>query len=336
MQPQWTKIGDPAGGVLLTGGVTGASHRERAMPCQDASLAGVHFYKGHSYVLLAVADGHGAARYTRSELGAHFAVQAAAEAAARWMLSAVDHYEQQPDDWFANARNDFGLRFARMLRQAWERRVEEHLSAHPPDPTGNPPGLSAYGTTIALALVFRDQVFVGAVGDSTVLAVRAAEGGAVAADALAGAAADTLGLATHSLASADAPSRWQHRALPLGGLRLLCAVTDGFTDSLADAQSTLVGLCRDAQAKGLDWLLEKWPGFLQRLTERGVGDDIATALYFPPPCGSGLQPATGSPEALLYGQEPQPPADPPETPSSGQEPELPASVDGTGGASVAG
>lgn len=295
MPAHWTKIGDPGGGVLLTGSVTGASHRDQGKPCQDASLAGVHFYKGHPYALLAVADGHGSERYTRSQFGAHFAVQAAAEAAARWMLFAVECYEQSPEDWFANARNDFGARFARMLRQSWERNVTEHLAAYPlaEAEQQHASGPNAYGTTIALALVFRDQVFVGAIGDSTVLLVCETAGGVVAEDLLAGAPSEALGLATHSLASAAAASHWQHRVLCLGEVRLLCAVTDGFTDSLADPARTVAKLYGDTQAKGLDWLREKWPEFLERLTEQGVGDDIATVLYFPPPLGrSGLQPTT--------------------------------------------
>lgn len=296
MQPTWTRIGDPSGGVLLTCGVTGANHSDKGLPCQDASLAGIHYYKGHAYTLLAVADGHGSERYSRSQLGAHFAVQAAAEAAARWMLFAVECYEQSPGDWFTNARNDFGARFARMLRQAWERNVTEHLAAYPLTEAEQQQasGQNAYGTTIALALVFRDQVFVGAIGDSTVLVVCDSGGGETAADLLAGDGSQALGLTTHSLASADAACRWQIRVLPLEKVHLLCAVTDGFTDSLTDALRTLVGVYRDTRVKGFDWLRDKWPEFLARLTEQGVGDDIATVLYFPPEptARRGFQPPT--------------------------------------------
>ncbi|MGH6820589.1 MAG: hypothetical protein ACREDU_06975, partial [Methylocella sp.] len=45
---------------------------------------------------------------------------------------------------------------------------------------------------------------------------------------------------------------------------------------------TLLALQRDTETKGFVWLEDRLEGFLARLTEQGVGDDIATVFYFPP------------------------------------------------------
>ena len=358
MRDDLARIAAAETGVLLTGCVRGANHCDKNLPCQDASLAGIHYYKGYPYVLLAVADGHGAASYTRSELGAHFAVRAAAEAAARWVLFAVDCLEKQPDDWLDNARNEFSQRFIRHLRQTWEVSVTSHLAAFPMQPADSGvEALKPYGTTVALAVVFAGQVFAGAIGDSTVFLVRevnvvdparhtgrdcrypehrevnvgagsepnavelasavgrnksvlAGDSGELtgrmpetvvarpysgllhpplnstalgtAVDLLAGAKADGLGLATDSLASADAVYKWKHKMLPLAETRMVLVSTDGFKDSLADPLKTLADLQHDTETKGFAWLEGRLNGFLARLTEQGVGDDIATVFYFPP------------------------------------------------------
>ena len=256
-------VGGAALGLMVTACVTGASHRDKSIPCQDASFAGVHFFKSHPYALIAVADGHGSASYARSELGAHFAVQSAAEAAARWIAFAVDCLDQNPEDWVANAQNDFGSRFARMLKQAWTRHVTEHLSSNPLEgPELTPDAMyQCYGTTIAMALVFHDQVYAGAIGDSAVIVVTDGEGDAKSIDWLAGGSASHLGLITDSLASDNAVSCWSHRVFALREVALLCAVTDGFTDSLRDVSEALRSLCRDRHERGLPWLVQQLPPF---------------------------------------------------------------------------
>ncbi len=293
MTGDWTRIAGGESGTLLTGCVRGANHVDKNLPCQDASLASVRYFKGHPYALLAVADGHGAASYTRSELGAHFAVRAAAEAAARWMLFAVNCLENQPDDWLINARNEFSQRFIRQLYQSWERNVTEHLDAYPLEPASQGTDLfKAYGTTVALALIFHEQVFAGSIGDSTVFLVREEVGATNALDLLTGEKAEGLGLTTDSLASADAIYKWKYKMLPLAETHMIVAATDGFADSLANPLHTLLSLQRDTENKGLGWLEDKLEDFLSRLTEQGVGDDIATVFYFPP----SSTPSTSSPE----------------------------------------
>lgn len=305
MDHTWTLNGIGTCGTLLSGCVRGATHRNKGLPCQDASMASIQHYKGYPYALLAVADGHGAAQYPRSDLGAQFAVQAIAETAARWVLFAVECIERQPDDWLPNVRNDFGVRFARSLRKAWERNVDEHLIGCPLADTqpGSDAAYRAYGTTVALALVFKDRVFAGAIGDSTIFLVTNDGGEVAAVDVLIGEKSEALGLTTDSLAASDAAYKWKHRSLPLREVRLLLAATDGFADSLAAPLRTLETMYRDTCTKGFSWFHDKLPSFLSRLTEQGVGDDIATVFYFPPEVGQSSAAPRHSPVDTEKGEQ---------------------------------
>lgn len=277
----WHQIGNQECGTLITGCRRGASHQERGRPCQDASLAACHSFKGYPYAVLAVTDGHGSARHARSELGAYCAAQAAEEAASRLLPFAVACFEQAPDSWLENVRNEFASRFPKHLHQAWQRRVEEDFQRDPPADVapGSDPAYRLYGTTVALALVFQGYVFVGAIGDSTLYRLREAGG---AEDLLAGQGRRELGLTTDSLASREAPYKWRHRVLPLDEAPMLVAVTDGFSDSLAEPLAALEGIYRDVLRGGFAWLSGVLPASLERLSREGVGDDIAVAFYFPP------------------------------------------------------
>lgn len=67
----------------LAGSGTGAAHRRRGQPCQDASLvAHLEDPRGEPLTLLAVADGHGAAAYRHSAVGSALACQVAERAVA--------------------------------------------------------------------------------------------------------------------------------------------------------------------------------------------------------------------------------------------------------------
>lgn len=281
MQKKIEKISKVERGTLMAGGVIGACHQEKKMPCQDASAAGIYYYKGYSYMLMAVADGHGSSHYPRSELGAHFAVQAATDAAAVWIMFATDCLERQPANWLSNVQNEFGSRFARYLHHSWGRKVDEHLTNFPLEDVAGDINFcrSAYGTTISLALIFNNHIFTGAIGDSSVLIVRNSED---TLDVLAGDESPQLGLVTHSLAQDNAVLKWKHRVFPVDEVSMICVATDGFTDSLVDVQGTLAALHQDTRLRGFDWLHSKLPDFLSHLTDKGVGDDISVVFYFSP------------------------------------------------------
>lgn len=266
-------------GSLVTGCVTGAKHIEDGKPCQDSSIASVQYYKGEPYALIAVADGHGSNKYSRSEIGAHFAVQAAIAATSDWVAIAETYKAFEPGSWLKNAESQFDLPFSNNLKQYWNEKVDKHLKDNPAQEGELVEGIEAYGTTIALAVIYEGQVFLGAIGDSSVFVILNDE---QVLNVINGSEEGPLGLSTHSLVQKKAAANWKRMRVSIDNLKMVCAVTDGFTDSLGSIPHTLVSLSETTQSKGLEWLENAIQEFLEHLTDKGVGDDIASVFYFPP------------------------------------------------------
>ena len=153
-----------------------------------------------------------------------------------------------------------------------------HLNCHPVEESIKENNISIYNTTIALAIIFDGQIFFGAIGDSTVLVLKKND---QVLDVLAGYQDKPLGLTTASLVQDNAAVNWKSDRVSMDSVKMVCVVTDGFTDSLADPSQTLLSLCETTQQKGIDWLECMTNQFLTHLSDQGVGDDIASVFYFP-------------------------------------------------------
>jgi serine/threonine protein phosphatase PrpC len=216
----------------------GANHLKKKMPCQDACMAAQQFYKGYPYTLLAVADGHGSASYTRSEMGAHLAVQAVQSAATRFIPYIVELLEEQPADWRRNAQHEFKNYFGRWLRDEWEKLVVWHLKEKSQENSAiSGDTLKSYGTTLAILLLFENLVFVGAIGDSVIYFLQTGDipdvSRAFPEDP------SLLGLQAHSLCSPDAHYKWETRTVNFDDLGMIFLGTDGFSDSLENPEDSV-------------------------------------------------------------------------------------------------
>ena len=89
--------------------VQGGAHRDKAIPCEDASLV----FTGDGWVMAAVADGHGSMKHFRSGIGAEMACQA-----ARDTLLALGP-EASPQA------------LAQEILARWRDMVQRHLADHP-------------------------------------------------------------------------------------------------------------------------------------------------------------------------------------------------------------
>lgn len=233
-------------------------------------MGAVLFYRGHPYTVLAVADGHGSATYTHSDVGAHLAMQAVQSAAARFIPYVVELLEEQADEWRRAAQNEFKKHFGRWVCEAWEKLVLAHRDER--EPSDDP--LKPYGTTLASALLFEDIVFVGAIGDSVVYFLRRAHDGSVSTAF----PEDTalIALQSHSLSSPTAYQKWDTMTCSLEELDMLLLGTDGFKDSLQDPEVAVKDMHDKATAPdGVRWLNEALPRQLARWSDDGVGDDIS-------------------------------------------------------------
>lgn len=254
--------------------ITGSSHRRSGKVGQDAGIAASHHLRGSSYTVMALADGHGSAQYVRSDLGAHFAVLAAQECAANFILALdTNRADKNPSD----LRFLFGDRFPRQLREAWLRHVNQHLADHPLDSGFEGDTTSAYGTTLVLAVLVDDSIFVGRIGDSSAHRVRTdAVYEALVTDRSDG----HTGLTTHSLSSANCELAWDFRHLAANETAMLALMTDGLSDSSGNLPLLIENLRKaEGASTSPQAFADHLPAILEYYSREGVGDDTSLALW---------------------------------------------------------
>jgi serine/threonine protein phosphatase PrpC len=233
-------------------------------------------------MFLAVADGHGSPRSFRSQQGAALAVE---EAERQW--STLSPQEPLPGvkrwlDTSLPARLAAGWRaavwtHAERLPLAGEERSRYEAAYHAPPPEELP--LALYGTTLLTAAVRPGYLALAGVGDGEALLLDE-EG-----RALRPLGEDPRHLAneTTSLASPDAARdvRTAFQALLDRPPALLLLSTDGYPNCF-EAPGYFEEAARELldrlRRRGVDWVAERLPGWLQEASRAGSGDDTTVAL----------------------------------------------------------
>jgi serine/threonine protein phosphatase PrpC len=188
----------------------------------------------------------------------------------------IDVYEKYPQTWVEMVKEDFFGRFGRMLVNNWIRMTLAHANE-----TGNDEDavLKRYGTTVTMALIFKNQLFSGRIGDSSAYILhndKKTEAAALFEEAQNN---PSLGLATASLCSKEAYRKWQVKTLPLNNVSMVALATDGFADSLKNPAAYIGELYRRTGKKESAEIERAVAGDLRSITEKGVGDDISLALF---------------------------------------------------------
>ena len=269
--------------------VQGANHQRLGLPNQDAIDWLAAYGGAQPYVALAVADGHGSARYVRSDVGAQLAV-----AVARTLLCdlAGEFYQ----------RHDLGAikqmathRLPGLLARCWRQRVAAHLSALPlttaelaPLNEAEQASLAryphhAYGSTLVATLATESFLLYVQLGDGDIVTVD--DGGAAARPPLAS-DARLLGDATTSLCMDEAQRAVRIYFQPLAAQppALVMLATDGYANSFAGEADFLLA-AHDIQAlvqpqcdSALHALRNQLPGWLRATSDQGSGDDITVGI----------------------------------------------------------
>ncbi len=281
-EPRWQAV---------SASVMGASHQRSGLPNQDA----VTTAELPGGLVAVVADGHGGARYVRSDVGSAMAV-AAAVAVAR---SAMEQLGADPAT--AEIARVLTDEVPRALVDAWRAEVAAHHRAHPFTDEERARGAAdldadphmSYGATLVLALLGADWAGFVQIGDGDLSVVL--DGGRVDApvpgdERLVGGETTSLCLPT---AAADARVAVLREPLP----ELVVLTSDGYANSFADpGWRTEAGLgLRDAVRRdGLASVAGELPGWLAE-SATASGDDVSMALVrrLGPP---GVPPA-GSPSS---------------------------------------
>lgn len=222
----------------------------------------------------AVADGHGGARYVRSDVGARTAVNVAVDSVRQALEAAPG------TDLTALLREQVPY-----IVDAWREAVRAHAGVHPfteaeharagSDPGGGN-GLTAYGATLLVALVGDHGVAVAQVGDGDALvrshgfATRPVPGD----DRL-------VAGETTSLCLATAADDFRFAFLPASAEPdLVLLATDGYGNSFAQAdwwQGLLGDVASFVERLGIRQLEEQLPDWLEESARVG-GDDVSAVV----------------------------------------------------------
>jgi hypothetical protein len=258
--------------------VRGASHERDGRPNQDAVC--VTDADDRRATVIAVSDGHGGARYVRSELGSAVAVDVGTTLTESWW---AEHGRLLgPSDLPSAIREDL----LPAIVGAWRQRCLEHAAAQPfsEKETATALGVDlerepilSYGATLLLAVLTGDLVVLVQLGDGDVV-VASPSGAArqpVPGD-------DRLvGGQTTSLCLPEAVADFRVTVLgdeEVGDLVLLA--TDGYGNSFAEpswSAAVLADLRRQLADRGDEAVAADLPGWLAESAEAG-GDDVTVAI----------------------------------------------------------
>ncbi len=262
---QWQVVGQS---------VRGASHERSGMPNQDA-IGWLPGSGAGSSVVLAVADGHGSARYSRSDVGASLAVETATQLIHEFLAGQAD------------ADN-------RALVRAWLAAVSEHIKANPfsdielealaranNDLSQSPVEklTIAYGATLLVAAVANTFVLYLQLGDGEILTVT--DRGEVSTPL-----AKDDRLFANETTSLCAPDAWRDFRVGFQPIThappaLILLATDGYPNSFRDESGFMkVGsdMLEIIQAEGLGKVSDSLEGWLTDSTNAGSGDDVTLGI----------------------------------------------------------
>lgn len=258
--------------------VRGATHERNGLPNQDA----IHWLpvsgRGSSAVL-AVADGHGSARYSRSHIGAALAVEQGVQLIDEFINSQADVdnlslIKHATEEWLP-----------RTLVRNWSEAVNEHLKTEPLTPDElSVVGVEswvAYGATLLLAAVTERFVLYLQLGDGEILTVN--DRGDVSRPMTKD--ERLFGNETTSLCASDAWRDFRVNFQPLHATQshpaLILLSTDGYPNSFRDESGFFkVGsdLLQVINENGLARVEQDLEGWLRDSTRAGSGDDVTLGL----------------------------------------------------------
>ncbi len=267
--------------------VRGAAHLRADTPNQDRIGLDPESGTGDR-VVIAVADGHGSARYLRSATGAALAVKAAQDCLRDFV---VRLRRRRPT---TATLAEEAQAIPRLIVDRWRSAVEQDLATSPftdeevqrlsalgedvmESVRANPP--LAYGATLLAVLATPRHVICWQLGDGDILGVS----GNGTVERMVSRDPRLLGVETTSLCGRDAWNdfRVAAHAVTDKGPRLVLLSTDGYSNSFSDEASFFrVGtdLASIIRRDGLAAVRRQLPTWLEETSRDGSGDDISVGI----------------------------------------------------------
>ena len=259
MRNHWQVVGES---------VRGAVHERNGLPNQDAICWLPASGEGSS-IVLAVADGHGSARYSRSHIGASLAVESAAHLVDEFINTQADNLSLLKDateDWLPRA-----------LVRKWVEVVTDHLNADPL----NQESIVAYGATLIVAAVSERFALYLQLGDGEILTV--SESGEVTRPLT-----RDERLIANETTSLCAPDAWRDFRVSFQPLNhsspaLILLSTDGYPNSFRHESGFFkVGsdILRMIREHSLAMVKDNLAVWLSDSTRAGSGDDVTLGILY--------------------------------------------------------
>ncbi|ULT56762.1 protein phosphatase 2C domain-containing protein [Neobacillus drentensis] len=265
---QMSKSGRTVFGYYTISSVQGASHVKDHTPCQDAYAFLNDGGCDHPFIM-AIADGHGDKRYDMSQYGSELASKVAVKLLRRF-------YEELKDSHtllFRSFRDDF----PKHLIREWREEVLNHATDYGVDIEKPSEVFTRYGTTLLVALVTKEEILIGQLGDGDAVLVDG-QGNCTTPflqdDSL-------LGSATYSLSSTEASRFWKAARMDYPTqTQFLALSTDGLSNCFEDDDNFhkfMNSLYLNLKKSGPISEYEGLSNILFHYSQRGSGDDITLA-----------------------------------------------------------
>jgi len=250
--------------------VVGATHIRNGLPCQDA----IRIETYGTYVVAAIADGHGSEACPYSDEGS----QAAVDCLQEIFADIFDGDDAETKSVIENSRE---LRLPRQLASAWMRRVEE---IHRKTRKDEEFSYTLYGTTALCVVASEEFIFALQLGDGDILVIPEPP--------LQGywmiEPENMPGNETYSLCMPDCwryvrTNMFRHDDRHKTQPALIMLTTDGYYNSFITAEgfvkagTDILGLLR---TEGEGYVSENLEDWLIVSSAEGSGDDIAMALIY--------------------------------------------------------
>ncbi|MDD1675716.1 MAG: protein phosphatase 2C domain-containing protein [Methanomicrobiales archaeon] len=252
----------------------GASHFRGGKPCQDAYALWSGASLESSYLIAAVADGHGDRLHDLSQIGASFATRAAVEELLGLCPEAGNGSAYRMEE-------EFPRTFPSRVTERWRGYVRGDADVRTNGTSGIDPDIMTrrYGTTLLAARISSRHILLGQIGDGDVLLLGSDDRISYPLEI----EQELLGLSTYSLASRNAVSLWKTTVIPRGQGGLLLLATDGLSDSFggsdhAEFQRFVRSLRERIDQYGIGKVAASLPHWLSQFSDRGSGDDITLVI----------------------------------------------------------
>ncbi len=256
---------------VISESVRGASHLRNGFPNQEAVKIDQAVINNFP-IIVAVADGHGSAKCTHSDLGSQFAVESAIEM--------VKQIYASPDLSLPQLRN-LAENVPKAILRSWQEKVSAYIEGDVQLQVVSANPYLPFGTTLLVTCILENAILFWQIGDGDIAVIKVDGTTAMPIPV----DERLLGNETTSLCKEKALDDFQSVFLPIiesppqaiflasDGYKNSFTHPDGFNQALRDIYGFI-------KTEGADWVQNNLADWLNEASRDGSGDDISLAIIY--------------------------------------------------------